>query len=137
VSTTNPQRWGQYRCGRTLYWRVWDQGRTVSSAIQTAPTFACSGTFSGLSSSLGASQAQFQFAYSGSTPGYHVDLSTLADMSWDVYLDFATGAASPVSTTNPRRWGKYLCGRTLYWRVWDQGRTVSSPIQTASTFACP
>jgi hypothetical protein len=66
-----------------------------------------------------------------------VDLSTTADMSWDVYLDFATGTASPVATTNPRRWDKYTCGRTLYWRVWDQGRAISSPIQARSTFACP
>ncbi len=98
-----------------------------------------SGAFSGLSSSLGASQAQFQFAYSGSSSGYHADLSTTADMSWDVYLDFTTGAASPLSTTNPQRWDKYRCGRTLYWRVWDQERTVSSAIQTRPTFAfaCP
>jgi hypothetical protein len=136
LTTANPQRWDAYICGRTFYWRVWDQDRRVSSAIQAASTPACSGTFSNLTSSLGASQAQFQFTYAGSTPGYHVDLSTRADMSWDVYLDFATGSASPLSTTNPQRWGAYTCGRTLYWRVWDQDRRVSSAIQTAPTFAC-
>jgi uncharacterized membrane protein len=137
VATGNPQRWDKYRCGKTLYWRVWNQERTVSSPIQTATTFACAPSgFSGLSANLGASQAQFSFSYSGGTSGYHVDLSTLADMSWDVYLDFATGSGSPVATGNPQRWDKYRCGRTLYWRVWNQERTVSSPIQTATTFAC-
>jgi uncharacterized membrane protein len=137
LTTTNPQRWDKYRCARMLYWRVWNQSRTVSSPIQARSTFACSvGTFSGLSASLGAAQAQFFFTYSGSTSGYHVDLSTRADMSWDVYLDFATGAASPLTTTNPQRWDKYRCARTLYWRVWNQSRTVSSPIQTRSTFVC-
>jgi parallel beta-helix repeat protein len=136
LSTALPQRWDKYTCGRTLYWRVWDQERRVGGPIQAASTFPCSGTFSDLSASLGSSQAQFFFAYSGGTSGYHVDLSTTADMSWDVYLDFATGAASPVTTTDPRRWDKYTCGRTLYWRVWDQSRTVSSPIQARSTFPC-
>jgi len=136
VSTPSPQRWDAYTCGRTFYWRVWDQERRVSSPIQAATTPACSGTFSNLTSSLGTSQALFQFAYSGNTTSYHVDLSTRADMSWDVYLDFASGTTSPVVTPNPRRWTAYTCGRTLYWRVWDRDRRVSSPIQAASTPSC-
>jgi hypothetical protein len=137
VSTGNPQRWDKYRCGKTLYWRVWNQERTVSSAIQTATTFACGPAgFSGLSSNLGANQARFSFSYSGSTSGYHVDLSTVSGMTTDVYVDFATGSGSPVSTSNPRRWDKYRCGKTLYWRVWNQERTISSPIQSAQTFVC-
>ena len=91
-------RWDKYTCGRTLYWRVWDQGRAVSSPIQATPTFACSGSFSSLSASLGSSQALFYFAYSGTTNGYHVDLSTTANMGSDVYLDFATGTGSPATT---------------------------------------
>lgn len=37
VVVTNPQlRWDKYRCGSTLYWRVYNADRTVQSPIQTA-----------------------------------------------------------------------------------------------------
>jgi hypothetical protein len=139
IQVGSPQAlWDKYRCGKTLYWRVWNQDRTVSSPIQTKATFACaSGSFSNLSASLGSGTAAFNFSYSGSSSGFHVDLSTLADMSWDVYLSFGTGSSSPIQVGSPQAlWDKYRCGKTLYWRVWNQDRTVSSPIQTKATFAC-
>ena len=97
----------------------------------------CGGEFSNLSASLGSDAARFNFSYSESSSGFHVDLSTLADMSWDVYLSFGTGSSSPIQVSSPQTlWDKYRCGKTLYWRVWNQDRTVSSPIQTKTTFAC-
>jgi hypothetical protein len=73
-----------------------------------------------------------QFTYAGA-PGLPRGLDE-ADMSWDVYLDFATDRRA--LNDQPAAWGAYTCGRTLYWRVWDQDRRVSSAIQTAPTFAC-
>jgi hypothetical protein len=40
------------------------------------------------------------------------------------------GTASPLVETNPRKWDKYVCGRTLYWQV-ESSTGVKSPIQTA------
>jgi hypothetical protein len=57
--------------------------------------------------------------------------------SRDVYVSFGRGVSSPIQVSNPQaRWDKYRCGKTLYWRVWNHDRTVSSSIQTKTTFAC-
>ncbi|MDQ3099288.1 MAG: DNRLRE domain-containing protein [bacterium] len=90
------------------------------------------GTFSTLSSNLRTSNATFAFSYSGSTNKYIIDLSTLPDMSSDVYLSFKEGRNIPLIAQDPQNmWDKYSCGRTLYWRVYNIDRTVTSPIQTA------
>lgn len=99
--------------------------RPVSAPVSTpAPA-----GFSSLSANLNSNDSTFNFYYSGSSANYHVDLSTYADMSWDVYLDFASGVNSPVKITNPKKWDKYQCGKTLYWKVYNSNRTVVSPIQ--------
>ena len=87
--------------------------------------------FSGLKASLRMETATFQFAYAGNMDGYHIDLSTVPDMSTDVYLSFAVGHGSPLVQTNPRQWDKYHIGKKLYWRVTNFERTVSGPIMTA------
>lgn len=95
------------------------------------PTLAQSNLFTDLSATLSFSTATFSFAYSGNATYFYIDLSTVADMSWDVYGNFAEGSTSPVIQTGPTGWDKYTCSRTLYWRV----RTASdppSPIQTAT-----
>jgi hypothetical protein len=95
------------------------------------------GTFSNLSSVFDLTDASFSFLYSGNTTQYIVDLSTLPDMSWDVYGGFGSGSQSPVTVSNPQaRWDKYVCGATLYWKVYTSDRSIESPIQTA-TVSCP
>lgn len=140
ITVSNPTKWDKYRHGARLYWRIWNGERTVVSPIQSAVVDLSScqpgGSFSNLSASLGCN-ASFSFADSGSSPGFHVDLSTTPDMSWDVYLDFSTGSTSPLPVFNPgSRWDKYRNGRRLYWRVSNSARTVVSPIQS-SVVNCP
>lgn len=79
--------------------------------------------------------AGFRFTYSGITPRYIIDVSTLPDMSGDVFLSFSEGVSPPVTETNPSKWDKYSCNRTLYWKVYTADRQVSSPIQT-TTVGC-
>ena len=55
------------------------------------------------------------------------------DMSYDVYLSFVEGVTSPLQVTNPQaKWDKYVCGKTLYWRVYNADRSAQSPIQTTT-----
>lgn len=94
-------------------------------------TLAQDSPFTNFSSTLSSSTATFSFAYSGNATYFYVDLSTVADMSWDVYGNFAEGSQSPIIQSDPEKWGQYMCGKTLYWRV----RTASdppSPIQSAT-----
>lgn len=92
--------------------------------------------FSSVGGNFTATNATFTFNYTGTTSKYIVDVSTLADMSYDVYLSFVEGAASPLQVSNPQtKWDKYSCGRTLYWRVYNADRSVQSPIQT-TTVTC-
>jgi hypothetical protein len=72
--------------------------------------------FTRLKADLTTTTATFSFAYSGTMETYHIDLSTLPDMSWDVYLSFASGPSSPLQQTDPRKWDKYVPGKKLYWR---------------------
>lgn len=140
ISLSNPVKWDKYSCGRTLYWQAVSITGDKSPIQQT--TVTCTnpipvGAFTNLSANLTGTQAFFNFTYSGpQVTGYHVDMSTYQDMSWDVYLAFGNNTQSPINVTNPQaRWSKYACGRTLYWRVYDSYRRVSSPIQT-STIQC-
>src|SRR4029079_18002907 len=105
------------------YYAFYDQ--TVQPLITPTP-----GTFTSLSSTMPyGGNASFSFSYSSVTSSYVLEDSTLHDMSWDVYLSFAQGTTSPIVETNPRKWDKYSCGRSLYWRV-PTSEGVKSPIQT-------
>lgn len=106
--------------------------RLAYASPVTSPVIVQNNIFSNLSASLNSTNSIFNFSYSGSSSNYHVDLSTLSNMSWDVYLDFATGSNSPITISNPTKWDKYQCNRTLYWRVYNSDRTVSSSIQTTT-----
>lgn len=76
------------------------------------------GIYSNLSSKFEEKSASFFFNYSGIPPkNYYVALSTDPKVLKDVYLNFAIGPSSPVTQNNPTKWDKYVCGRTLYWRV--------------------
>lgn len=74
--------------------------------------------FDNLSSSMPKpGSAMFSFSYTGTSNTFIVDASTVSNMSTDVYHSFASGPSSPIVETNPTKWDKYSCGRTLYWRV--------------------
>jgi hypothetical protein len=121
----------------TLYLRG-----TVGSEITNADILEIvkpivKGKYCKLSSLLTEESANFTFSYSGQSAMYMVDLSTQADMAWDVYLDFAKGSKVPITVTNPlSRWDKYQCGKTLYWRVYNADRSVVSPIQATTINCC-
>jgi subtilisin family serine protease len=83
-------------------------------------------TFSNLSATMNRTNATFYFNYTGSGTQFIIDASTLADMSWDVYINFVQGLQSPIYLSNPTKWDKYTCGRTLYWRVKDNQGNQSS-----------
>lgn len=90
------------------------------------PTPTSSAPFTGLTSTFTANRATFTFLYSGASSSYTIDMSTLADMSWDTYLTFAQGATSPLVVTNPTKWDKYVCGKNFYWRVKSSTNVISS-----------
>jgi hypothetical protein len=133
--------WAKYRCGVTLYWRVITaegvespiQASTVTCAeTPTASLTPASSLFSDLSAELpGNGPAKFYFSYAGEADSFTVNISTLPDMSWDVYLFFAAGTASPLVNPDPAgAWAKYRCGARLYWRV-ETAEGVKSEIQEA------
>jgi hypothetical protein len=95
------------------------------------------GAFTGLSSQSTNIKAVFSFGYTGGVESYRIDLSTLPDMSTDVYVNFASGIAGPLTNINPTGWDKYACGKTLFWRVvaQDTGKEYLSSIQS-TTVAC-
>lgn len=114
---------------------------TLSPGPSTSPTPTPTPTpfvptFSNLSGTLEKTQALFSFSYSGFSSNYIVDLSTVSTMTTDVYVNFAQGSTSPIAELNPIKWDKYTCGRTLYFRMWNAFRTVSSTIQSA-VVTCP
>jgi hypothetical protein len=74
-------------------------------------------TFTNLSSQLIPGRATFNFTYTGPTSNFVVDMSLRPDMSWDTYLTFAQGNASPVIEENPEKWASYTCGTPFYWTV--------------------
>lgn len=99
---------------------------TPSSTPTRTPTPTSSEPFTGLSSTLITGRATFTFSYSGASSSYIIDMSQRADMSWDTYLTFAQGSASPLVITNPSKWDKYVCGMNFYWRVKSSTNTVSA-----------
>lgn len=112
--------------GRLNDWWVYIMDPNEANITETV------GEYSQMDGTLRPEQATFVFTYSGTTNNYIVDLSTVANMSTDVYVTFGQGAFSPVAVTSPQtKWDKYTCGRTLYWRVSTADRSVMSPIQTA------
>ncbi len=91
--------------------------------------------YSTLSATMPISGAAiFSFTYAGISSGFYVDVSTVADMSTDVYLHFTQGTSSPLIEPDPTKWDKYSCGRTLYWRVISNSG-IQSPIQS-TTITC-
>lgn len=100
--------------------------------------------FAKFRSYLNENEAIFEFRTSIISSLYRIDLSTSPTMSTDVYSNFVTIAPptqAPVDLTsnlivNPRHlWNKYVCGKTLYWRVTTENRQQVSAIQTA-TVSC-
>lgn len=139
IVQSSPAKWGKYVCGAKLTWRVrTSDGKqspiqyTQVSCLQT-PT--PSPTFTNLSAILLANQATFQFTYPGVSYPFRVHLSTNSGMTYDVYMTFAQGTKSPIIEYNPKKWDKYSCGRTLYWRV-QSDTGVQSSIY-AATVVCP
>ncbi|OGK23453.1 hypothetical protein A3C25_02180 [Candidatus Roizmanbacteria bacterium RIFCSPHIGHO2_02_FULL_38_11] len=117
--------------GKTLYNNWWKYYVYFDETFEPVPT-AIPGTFSNLSATLPIpGSAVFNFDYSSTSPNYIIDISTYPDMSWDTYLTFAQGPSSPVTESNPTKWDKYSCGRTLYWRV-KTTTGVQSDIQSAT-----
>jgi hypothetical protein len=109
--------WDKYVCGRTLYWRV-TSNTGVRSAIRGAPVMCPDVFYYQLARASSTGPATFNFAYNGNATSYSVNASTVADMSTDVYVNFASGSASPLTVANPAaKWDKYTCDRTLYWQV--------------------
>jgi len=120
--------------GRTLYDNWWKYYAYFDETVTGIPggSEPRVGEFSGFSSLLRRDDASFEFSYSGNSNGYIIDLSTFLDMSSDVYLDFARGSQSPVFVVSTQElWDKYRCGSSLYWRVHNADRSVSSSIQEA------
>lgn len=109
----------------------WQYIMDPNKALPTA------GEFSDLSASLLDESASFQFKYTGRSPSYTVQMSTLPDMSWDVHVDFAAGTRSPLVNAAPASWGKYLCGATLYWRVIAGSGLAESSIQSSNVRCQP
>ena len=135
INLNNPAgRWDKYSCNRALYWRV-KSSTGVTSSIQSATVNNCSTVpaFSNLSASMPlAGPATFTFTYNGSSTGFTVNASTSPTMATDVYLNFASGASSPLVVNNPSaRWDKYSCNRTLYWQAKSSTGVLSS-IQAAT-----
>jgi len=125
--------------GRTLYnnwWKYYAYFDETAAPTPTPTSTPTPGIFSSSSAILGASTASFTFSYSGSTSNYIVDVSTVPDMSTDVYVNFAAGNGSPLNVVSPQsKWDKYTCGRALYWRVYSSDRSAQSPIN--ATIVCP
>lgn len=126
------------KTGKTIYNNWWKYyayfDETASEIPGGSPTPVPE--FSNVSALFKIDQASFNFSFSGVSNGYIIDVSTLSDMSWDVYLSFSGGSQSPLVVADPQdKWDKYSCGRTLYWRVYNADRSVSSAIQ-ATTVDC-
>lgn len=129
--------WPGYDCGYVLYWRVEDATGALSP-IQEKHVCGSVG-FSAETAMFGPDGAVFSFAFRGAADDFRVDVSTVADMSTDVYVGFGSGNASPISVEDPQaRWDKYRCDSTLYWRVRELSNGVVGDIQTTTvTCAAP
>jgi hypothetical protein len=119
----------------------------IMAACSTGPTGSGSDTaadirpdqWSGVAAQFGEQEARFDFRYANTGETlYKVHASTHADMSWDVFVNFATGGSSPLVVQNPSAlWSTYRCGATLYWRLEAvyTGR-IHSGIQGPTTVQC-
>ncbi|MFO7544076.1 MAG: hypothetical protein R6W77_01115 [Trueperaceae bacterium] len=127
--------WPGYDCGYILYWRVVDE-HGVRSAIQEKHVCGNVG-FSDEVATFGADGAVFSFRYRGAADDFRVDVSTVPDMSTDVYVGFGAGNESPIEVGSPQaRWDKYRCDRTLYWQVKELSNGAVGEIH-ATTVTCP
>lgn len=97
---------------------------------QRAPSV--SGTFITLPAELSETQAVFGFNYTGTARRYRVDLSTVPDMSSDVYLNFGSSNGYTITVNDPTKWDKYTCDKILYWKVVSIDTNTESEIQTAT-----
>jgi hypothetical protein len=126
------QKWDKYTCGRDFYWRVEDdvtgQVSDIQSAIVDCNTSPSQGQIDSLKATLSESEAKFEFGHPSESGPYRVHMSTVPDMSTDVYLTFAFGDASPLVVNDVQKWDKYTCGRDFYWRVEDDNRASVSEI---------
>lgn len=98
-------------------------------------------TITNLSANLLSNSATFSFDASGFSVynfNYIVDISTSPTMSSDTWFTFAQGPYNTLSNTDPKKWGSYTCGQTVYWRVYTYISTgnVTSPTKQ-STVTCP
>ncbi len=96
------------------------------------------GQWSGVSARFTGTSARFDFRYANPAETlYKAHLSTLADFSWDVYFNFASGGSSPMVQDAPHGvWSVYDCGATLYWRLEAVSTAVVSSIQGPTTVDC-
>lgn len=121
--------------GKDLYHNWWKYFVYYDETFVPPPT-PVPGTFSNLQATFNyPGPATFAFSYSGTASSFSVDVSTVSDMSTDVYLTFTQGSTSPLVESNPTKWDKYSCGRALYWRV-RTSTSVQSGI-TPTTVYCP
>ena len=128
-TSTEPQTGREMYNNWWKYYAYYDETAVVTPTNTPVPV----GTFSNVGATFGTTTATFNFAYSTTSPNYIVDVSSVSNMSSDVYLSFIAGTASPLQVTNPQaKWDKYSCGRTLYWRVYNVDRSAQSPIQTTT-----
>ncbi len=104
--------------------------------VGTNPPTPTPAMFYNLSSSMpNPGFATFSFTFTGTSSTFIVNASTVSDMSTDVYHSFASGPSSPIVETNPTKWDKYSCGRTLYWQIRTMEGTQSA-IQS-NIVTCP
>jgi hypothetical protein len=113
---------GLAACGETT---VEAPGAVSTSAVQV---------IDGLAATLEPGEATFTFDHTVAGR-FEIDLSTDMNMATDVYVAFGAGTGSPVTVLDPHKWDKYVCERTLYWRVRDIDAVAVSPI--ASAVVCP
>ncbi|MDP3724668.1 MAG: hypothetical protein Q8R11_03490, partial [bacterium] len=68
-----------------------DSQNGATGQVYNWNNFEATPVFTNLSATLQENQATFQFSFSDQTSDYHIDLSTLSDMSSDTYLSFGRG----------------------------------------------
>lgn len=138
IIETNANKWNEVTCGKQLYWRVRSADGRDQSGVSELRVI-CPNPFNGLSTLLDASRstAQFRFVSILQPQTFIVDLSTNPQMATDVYVNFASGRGPVISESNPTKWDKFSCGRTLYWIVRTEDSRLKSPIQTARVNCAP
>ena len=121
--------------GKTIYNNWWKYYIYYDETRPSPSPTPVAGNYSNMRATMPISgNAVFNFDYTGISNHFSVDVSTFPDMSWDTYLTFAQGSGSPMIETNPIKWDKYSCSRTLYWRVRSDNGDQSGI--TATTVDC-